>query len=59
MRTARDHFGVPVGFGVHDLGPDADAERTSEVWRSWLAGLFAWGGRVAQPCGRLARTVRV
>ncbi|MEU8827624.1 SRPBCC domain-containing protein [Streptomyces sp. NPDC048636] len=37
----RNHFGAPVGFGVHDFGPDADAERTGEAWRSWLAGLFS------------------
>ncbi|MET7904515.1 hypothetical protein [Streptomyces sp. NPDC005336] len=37
----RNHSGAPVGVGVHDFAPGADAQRTGDAWRTWLGGLFA------------------
>ncbi|MER6278327.1 SRPBCC domain-containing protein [Streptomyces sp900105245] len=36
----RGSWGAPLGVGVHDFAPDADAEANRIAWQDWLNGVF-------------------
>jgi hypothetical protein len=37
----RNHWGAPVGIGVHDFAPDADAQADVLAGQGWLDGVFS------------------